>query len=208
MAQAKENKFYRTFVKGLITEASYLTYPEDSSLDELNTIPSRKGNRIRRLGFNYNLGNLVPRSYSGKQVQGEFTWNAVAGDSSISFLVVQNGPSVSFFDRSIAAFSDSLKSFIINLSAYCRPGISDASYTRCKFASGKGYLFIVGADIEPLVVSYNKETDTFSVTKIAILARDFEGVNDGLANDAEPTELSIAHYYNLLNQGWVSPNTG
>ena len=53
MPRAKATKLYRNFVKGLITEASELTYPENASIDELNTIIERKGNRVRRLGFEY-----------------------------------------------------------------------------------------------------------------------------------------------------------
>lgn len=208
MSQAKSNKLYRTFVRGLITEASFLTYPEDSSLDELNTVPSRKGNRIRRLGFNYNAGNFVTYPNQIAYAKNEFTWNAVGGNAASTFLVIQNGHDISFHDRRIASFANSLKSFRLDLNLYARPEVSDTSFSICKFASGKGYLFIVSPDIEPLVVSYNKATDTFTVTKVIIQARDFEGVNDGLTNDAEPTTLSNLHYYNLLNQGWVNPKSG
>jgi hypothetical protein len=38
--------------------------------------------------------------------------------------------------------------------------------------------------------------------------RDFDGVNDGLAIDQEPSTLSKEHHYNLMNQGWVSPGSG
>ena len=53
MSRAETTKLYRTFVKGMITEASPLTYPEDASYDEDNMILYRKGNRSRRLGINF-----------------------------------------------------------------------------------------------------------------------------------------------------------
>ena len=207
MGQSKANKAYRTFVKGLITEASYLTYPEDSSFDELNTVLSRKGNRTRRFGINYNLNNFFARSYVNTDAKTEYLWNAVASQASLAFLVVQNGSTINFFNRSMGAFAANVKPFSIDLNLYTRPGVSNVRTMQCKFTSGKGYLFIVGPDIEPLVITYNRDTDTITTTKIAILARDFEGVQDGLQNAEEPSTLSSAHFYNLLNQGWVSTTT-
>jgi len=203
LANASSNKLYRTFVRGLMTEASYLTYPEDASFDELNTVPSRKGNRVRRYGINYNPLNVVPRTYDKRQVKAEFVWRSVASNASLSFLVVQNGPEISFYDRSKQEFATSKKSFTINCNDYARPGASTSGTNICRFASGKGYLFIVNKDMEPLVVTYDKLLDDIKVTKIVILARDFEGLRDGLQNDEEPSTLSKEHHYNLLNQGWV-----
>ena len=208
MAQAKSNKLYRTFTKGLITEASYLTYPEDSSLDELNTVPTRKGNRFRRLGINYNVSNISYRpTYSDMAAKAEFVWRAVASTPELTFLVVQNGSNLSWFDRSKPDFAANKKSFEVDLNAYTRPGVADVTTKACRFASGKGYLFVVNPDIEPLVISYDKVTDSITTTKIAVLARDFEGLRDGLQNDEEPSVLSKEHFYNLLNQGWVSTKT-
>lgn len=204
MGQARTNKLYRTFVRGLITEASYLTYPEDSSFDELNTVPSRKGNRTRRFGMNFAAGNAVARSYDKRTAKNEFMWKAVSSDAGTNFLVVQDGSKVSFYDRSVSGFADSLLPFDINLNSYARPGVSDVSKNLCSFASGKGYLFIVSRDTEPLVVSFNKDSNTITITPIVILARDFDGLADGLQNDEEPFSLTKEHHYNLQNQGWVT----
>ena len=72
MSRAETAKIYRTFVKGLITEASPLTYPENASIDEDNMILYRKGNRSRRLGIDFESG------YSLLILDGES--DAVAGD--------------------------------------------------------------------------------------------------------------------------------
>lgn len=204
MSQAKTSKLYRTFVKGLVTEASYLTYPEDTSLDELNTVLSRKGNRTRRFGMNYNTGSSFPRPYDRSSAKTEYMWTAVAQKPGLSFLVVQNGADVRFFDRSIQGFIEGLKPFSINLQDYARPGVADVSRSICSIASGKGYLFIVSESIEPLVVEYSPATNALTITTIAILARDFEGLPDGLQNDEEPSTLTKEHHYNLQNQGWVT----
>jgi hypothetical protein len=205
MGQAKTNKLYRTFVKGLVTEASPLTYPEDTTLDELNTVPFRKGNRQRRYGINYNPSNSTPRPYDSTRAKSEFVWAAVAAKPALTFLVVQNDNEVSFYDRSQQAFAANKKAFTVDLNSYTRPGVSTAGALPCHFAAGKGILFIVNQDVEPLSVSYDPNSDSISVNKIVIQMRDYEGVPDGLANDAEPSQLSVAHFYNLLNQGWVAP---
>jgi hypothetical protein len=207
LGQAKTQKLYRTFVKGLITEASYLTYPEDSSLDELNTVPSRKGNRTRRFGMNYATGNASAVSYDPTTAKESFMWNAVASQAAKSFFVYQNGNELHFFDRSVPSFALSKLPFIMDLRLYARPGVSDVKTQSCRFASGKGFLFVVNPDCDPMIVAYDPSTQTFSVTRLTILARDFEGLFDGLSNDAEPTTLTKEHYYNLLNQGWVSPRS-
>ena len=207
MAQARSNKLYRTFVKGLVTEASPLTYPEDTSLDECNTVPSRKGNRTRRFGINYSASNSVSRSYDPSLAKAEFMWRAVGANPGLSFLVVQNGAEISFFDRTKTNFAANKKTFTINLNEYSRPGALSVAKNPCHFASGKGYLFIVNQDLEPLVVTYNVVDDSITVTKIVILARDFEGMRDGLQNDEELSTLTKSHFYNLLNQGWVSTKT-
>lgn len=203
--RAEGNKTYRTFVKGLITEASALTYPEDASYDELNTIITRKGNRSRRLGITYGAQAVDAANEVTDQsfAQTEFVWKAVGNNANTNFLIVQNGNIVSFYDLSGTTPLANKKSFTIDLDTYLRPGASTASTEQVQMTYGKGFLFIVSDKIEPLVVKYNKDTDTISTTQIAILIRDYEGLDDGLANDAEPTVLTKEHHYNLQNQGWV-----
>lgn len=204
MSQSKANKTYRSFVRGLMTEASPLTYPENTSFDELNTVLSRKGDRTRRFGFDYAAGNATPRTYSVATAKTEYMWTAVGGNPALSFLVVQDGSLITFYDRTVTGFAATKKAFEIDLNSYTRPGVATVTSTPCKFACGKGYLFTVNADTEPLVVTYDKASDNIGVTKLAILGRDFSGLRDGLANDEEPSILTKEHYYNLRNQGWVT----
>jgi hypothetical protein len=208
MARAEQVKLYRSFVKGLITEASYLTYPEDASTDELNTVPSRKGNRTRRLGIDYETGyTLQPVTLVDTDVINEFVWKSADQNPLKTFLCVQTGTTILFFDLFGEAISPSLKSFSLDLFDFAAPGASQAQIgsADCQFTSGKGFLFIANPYTEPLVVEYLPDTDTISAVPILILVRDFEGVNDGLANDEEPVTLSNEHKYNLMNQGWVTP---
>src|SRR5690606_11816118 len=54
----------------------------------------------------------------------------------------------------------------------------------------------------PILVKYNSETEEFTQVPIEIYIRDLEGIEDGLAPDTEPVDLSPEHAYNLKNQGW------
>lgn len=210
MARAKDVKLYRTFVRGLITEAGYLTYPEDSSSDELNTIPTRKGNRTRRFGIdfedNFEYKTLVT---SESDAIKEFVWKAADNVATQNFLCLQVGTTIHFFSLEENPVSDSYKSFTVNLLDYVATGASTSQVQTniVEMSSGKGFLFIVHPYVEPLVVEYDSETNTISVVKVIVQVRDFEGLNDGLANDQEPTTLSKEHHYNLLNQGWGLPGT-
>lgn len=211
MARAKANKLYRTFVKGLVTEASPLTYPEDTSYNEKNTILSRKGSRTRRKGQTYLLSSID----AGMEVtdwetsQTEFVWKAVGRNPNLNFLVVQKGNTVKFYDLAFSTNTEREKSFSIDLSLYARPGVTGeiTKSNLFQMASGKGYLYIVGRDIEPIYVEYDSTTDTISVYKIIILIRDFDGLKDNLTNDEEPTTLTKEHHYNLMNQGWLYGST-
>lgn len=210
MARAKANKLYRTFVKGLITEAGYLTYPEDASSDELNTVISRKGNRTRRLGIDYEDGYvLIDLAVDEGQVVNEFVWIAADRTAGKNFLCLQNGSVVNFFLLGQGAVSDSLESFEVDLSEYkvANASNSDIYNNYAQFSAGHGFLFIVHPYTEPLCVEYDKDTNEITIVRVVVQIRDFEGVYDGLANDEEPSTLSSEHHYNLLNQGWVAPGT-
>lgn len=207
MPRAQQNKLYRTFVRGLITEAGFLTYPEDASYDELNTVLFRKGNRARRLGQSYGANTFVPELEKEivTDACNEFVWKAVNNEPDTNFLVTQTGNIISFFDLADSDIAAAKKSYSLNLTDHLAPSFNSTASRQelSYFSSGKGLLFIVNKTCEPLVLEYNPDTDTFSVTEIKILIRDFDGLDDGLKNDEEPPVLTAQHHYNLQNQGWV-----
>jgi hypothetical protein len=99
MSRARTNKLYRTFNKGLITEAGYLTYPEDASTDELNTVISRKGNRTRRLGIDYEDDYVLTDVGITPDVAiNEFVWLSANKHPGSNFLVVQVGTVIHFLE--------------------------------------------------------------------------------------------------------------
>ena len=204
MARARTNKLYRTFTKGLITEAGPLTYPEDASTDELNTIVSRKGNRTRRPGIDYEDDFVMSDvDLSAEQAINEFVWISADKNSSANFLVIQVGYTIHFWSMDSVPVSDNKKSFTLDLRTYKPPTSGDLQITTtyAQFDAGAGYLFIAHPYVEPLCVIYDSVNDSFSVVRVVVQVRDLEGIYDGLANDQEPSTLSIEHNYNLLNQG-------
>lgn len=205
------NKSYRTFTGGLITEASPLTYPESASLDEDNTIIFKKGNRTRRLGFQ-GEDNFLQSSYSitasqlenGAEID-EHSWEAVNETGDTDLLVQRVGDFVYFYDHQDTELSRNLLPFSIDLRVYALNNSVEVFNSEISFANGRGLLFIVGERINPISVEFIPETNSIEVRRINIVIRDFIGVDDGLANDFEPTTLTAEHLYNLRNQGWVTP---
>jgi hypothetical protein len=211
--RASTNKLYRTFVKGLITEAGPLTYPADASIAEDNCVIYQAGNRSRRLGIDFEADsdistfNTPVENYNDIAVV-QFNWMSAGNDSTKNFLVTQIGRYVYFHDLSSSPLHEGEKSFVIDLNVYSVGGQPTAQ-TPLSFSAGKGHLFVVGQYTEPFLVTYNSTNDAFAVQQIYIQIRDFKGLDDGLANDEEPASLTAAHEYNLLNQGWFdSANAG
>lgn len=210
MPRSQATKLYRTFVKGLITEASPLTYPEDTSLDEDNTLLFAKGNRTRRLGAQLEDGYVLSAFQDADPATTpiiEYAWTSVNNDALTSFLCLQVGGTVYFYDLYSNPISDGVKGFTIDLATYAAAGATNIEKSPIQMTSGKGFLFIAGTKIDPLIVEYKTATDTIVVDKVTILIRDFVGVDDNLAVDEEPSTLSAEHHYNLLNQGWTDTNT-
>ena len=102
MATALE-KPYNTFVKGLITEASPLTFPENASIDEQNFVLNRDGSRSRRLGIDYeNLYALKSTGQSLSQLasgrQDLFRWDSPAGSADVTIGVVRSNEKLWFIN--------------------------------------------------------------------------------------------------------------
>lgn len=208
MARAETTKSYVSFVKGLITEADELTFPEDASADELNCILNKKGNRTRRLGFDFeNSHVLSTQNISLSDVQANAitsaVWKSVAGDGNLTFLVVQVGNTLLFYDTGSVPVSSGLKSFTLDISTYLAPSASLSELTQVEMASGKGYLFIASEKIEPIYITYDPDADTISVTEVDMRIRDLEGIDEvGVDVQDRPSILTTNHEYNIFNQGW------
>ena len=189
-------KTYNTFVKGIITEAGPLTYPENASLDEENFVLGRDGSRQRRLGMDFEDGfALHPVTLTSAQALSSTRWHNVANDPARQFVVVQSGTIFHIFDASAASISNTIV------------GTVDASSVltglrSIQADSLEGYLVFATGNRPVAYLSYDPADGSIDLTEINIQIRDFLGVDDGLAVDANPVTLSDPHNYNLRNQGW------
>lgn len=204
MPQSPTNKEYLTFVKGIITEASPLTFPENASIDEQNFVLERSGSRRRRLGMEYEdqhvlrdtgfTKNTVP--FIGISVH---LWDNINENSELSFYVVQLGSKLTFYDASSDIVSSSQRGLggpEIEL-----PGDPTLIWQSASIG-GRIILATGGTSVHSL--EYNEEFDIIEPVPHGLLVRDQWGVDDGLDNDFRPTVLGDLHKYNLLNQGWAA----
>jgi hypothetical protein len=123
MPRGQKDKLYRTFNKGLVTEAGFLTYPEDASIDELNTVLYRKGNRSRRLGIDFEEGStgFTVSGLSESSVTTEYLWKAPSNNAKLNMLVMQVGRYLLFFDLSVTPLSEGIKDFVVDLADFKSP---------------------------------------------------------------------------------------
>lgn len=197
------------FTKGLITEVTGVNSPENSVSQSIDVIYDRKGRASSRPSFRQEVDGTtidVSSELASGSVRNEFLWESVGGVGTRSYVVLQLGTQIKFFEGVTGALSSGLKAFSVNLLSYKISSFSDASVgnTPAAFTSGKGYLFVVHPMCEPIYIKYNQDSDTISVTQINIVIRDLQGVPDGLPVDTRPNSLSTAHHYNLYNQGWYA----
>lgn len=194
---------FNVFVKGLLTEASPLNFPENASFDEQNFELSRKGTRARRLGMALEPGNILINSSSSvasvKATQPvTFRWNNAGGDENLTMLVTQFENRLYFFDLQTEPLSAS--GFLTTITLNSFP--TDARYS---FASIDGTLVIAaGIDIICIVTFDN---NIFHAAYERILVRDTWGVEEQTFPQYETDisyrgDISSDHYYNLLNQSW------
>lgn len=191
------------FVKGLITEFTGLNFPEDAATDALNVRFTRTGALKRRLGIDLE-DEAVALTYSlSDGVIKEFVWHAVAKNGGFTFLVLQKGSVVHFFELDDADnLSLGIHPTSLDLNDFRVPGAPTPENTPCSFASGAGYLFIAHPNCNPIIVRWENEETDFQRAQINIRIRDFEGVEDSLKITENPATLTDAHHYNLKNQGW------
>src|SRR5687768_585412 len=91
-----------TFVRGLVTEASPLNFPENASLDEENFELLVTGARQRRLGLDFEenhrlLGGTTAENLKTDAVN-TYVWKSAGSVPDQDILVIQLASVLSFFD--------------------------------------------------------------------------------------------------------------
>jgi len=220
MGRAKTQVERNAFVRGLVTEASPLTYPENASLDEKNFVLNRDGSRQRRLGLDFeNTASLLDTGYNSTQFPDSaintFKWLNVNNDPALSFGVIQIGGRLWFVDLFKATLSINVKNSGNSFNLTRNNGATNINgFSQCQFAAIDGDLIVVSDELDnPIYIRYDESGDSFAQYDIDIEVRDIWGVRSLNAADLEllvdtrPNTLTTSHLYNLKNQGWKGDAT-
>lgn len=201
------------FVAGLVTDASPLTSPENSSYDEDNFVLNIDGSRSRRYGMDYefNFSNIqTDIAGSGEVAMGvtSYRWDNAGGDPSISILVIQLSNEIRFFNLDEADISISPRLF--HTEVMPNAGLS----MKASYAVVDGVLVVVNGSKEVYLFDYDVDANTISLQSRKLLIRDlfgvediYEGIDIGRGQDMQtrPANYTFAHLYNLRNQSWGVP---
>lgn len=203
MAQSLSQKTTNTFIKGLITEAGELTFPEGASVDELNCDLRRDGSRRRRLGVAIEASpSYSSWTVSDSDIINTGVWKNVGGSADLEFLVVQKSATLFFYNKSTAPFSAQLYTDSINLASHQISSGSAANF-KCQFASINGTLIVSSEGIETIVVSFdNSANPKFTASNITFNIRDFEFQGDVSDYDTETSSANSSRIYDTANAGW------
>lgn len=209
MARQRAPIEVNTFVQGLITEATPLTFPENASLDEDNFELLRNGSRRRRLGLDMEDGwrsvsSGQNNSGAGRLALSTYNWENAGGSSNKELIVIQVGRALIVFDTDISPLSSG---------EVYRSTIPNADPTQVfSFTVVDGILVCATGKEEIYRFIYsNGSIQRFSNR---LLIRDtfgvedkFEGrsIRDGNLVNFRPTALNFGHRYNLRNQSWAYP---
>jgi hypothetical protein len=195
---------------GLNTEASEVSFPDGYTTDEANYELLLDGSRRRRKGLAAETGGatLTTEALTSSEVTQSFLWKNVGGDPTKRFWVHKIESHLYFSDDTTAP-SSSWHSSSVDLDLY--NALTTMSTQPVDFTSGKGELFVAGANLsQALRISYDSSGDVFDVKQIDIQIRDFRDIDDGVPltytppDDGTPAiaEIDADHYYNLTNRGW------
>jgi hypothetical protein len=205
MPQSLTQKVVNTFVKGLITEAGELTFPENASVDELNCDLRRDGSRRRRLAAKVEDSRVLSsftvststRFHTGK-------WENVGGQSGLEFLVLQVGSTLRFYNKSNLPYSSHEIAETVDLSTYEVAGGVGAANANCQFASINGALVVSSPALNTIYIQRDNTTGTLTTTQITFRIRDFEWLGDKSTYTTEiaTASASTERKYDTANAGW------
>lgn len=198
-----------TFIRGLITEASALTFPENASIAEDNFVLSRDGSRHRRFGMDYEaLASVVDTGKTSLTFDdfyiGSEIWQNVNNDGTISFGMIQIGNEIWVVDLFATTLSLAIKNSGVSIKLDTTTiGYTVSGLKKISMAAVNGGLVITSPEFTlPVLLKYNQQDDEFILSDTKLLVRDIWGVYDSMNVDERPATIVSDHKYNLLNQGW------
>lgn len=194
------------FNKGLDTESNELNFSDGYSTDEQNYELLVDGSRRRRRGLQEESGGSAHDpgpNISASAIFQAYKWRSISGDPNENQIVYQMGSRLYFSDDA-ETISTTFNSSYLDLELRAAPNASqsDIAGEPVQFSQGRGYLFVTSRYLEPFYVEYDISADRYTSKQINILIRDFDGIEDGVGIDVQPTTLTEDHEYNLRNRGW------
>lgn len=202
----KGSKQYSTFVKGIVTEASALTYPENASLDESNFVLNINGSRSRRLGIDFEDSyvktdtGITTGTLNTQSILLTDLWTFTGSAGIKKILIVVFPGKIYFFDADASPTSASI------LNGGSALSIADINNKNCQIGSTSNTAIVAVNKRYIYRITYDDVADVFSYETVYINIRDLQGVDDALEVNERPVTLSVDHNYNLLNQGWSDTN--
>ncbi len=206
MPRAQNQEVHIAPIKGLITEASPFTFPENAFTEGFDIKLDTTSRLLRRKGFEYETSHTLTTSLAldSSSVVHEFVWKTAGGSGENNFVVVQLGATLHFFNMSTLPLSANKHATTVALSTYAVAGASSIESEHAFFANGDGVLFVFHPQCEPFYITYEDTADVIDSAQITIEIRDLEGVEDETTSTNDrPSSLTTLHNYNLDNQGWA-----
>lgn len=161
MARSKFNLPVFTFTGGKRSDQGPFI-GENNAAQVLNNFELlRDGSVRKRYGIDYEDGHITPSDLTRAQARydeapiGKYVWHNVEGDANKTFLVLQSGYTLYFFDASTDSTSQKLLDSI-DISRY----VTDKSQPTGKltFSDGKGTLLVAGEYLEPIFIEAREIT--------------------------------------------------
>ena len=201
-----------TSPNGLITEFPSILFPENATVDELNCVIDNNGKlRRRRFGFETEANGTLSSYTLGTGVVSETIWENVGGVADLSFLVLQVGQFLRFYDLSVLPLSDGEKSFTVNLASFSAGNGIGLGTNTIQADILDGVLVVAHPGTDLFYISYRSGSDSISSTRVRPRIRDFEYQTSEIETLSSEvgigTNLNAAErYWDTINSGWSTSN--
>ena len=177
-----------SFAKGFLTEYSALNFPSDASIDEENFVLNKDGSRQRRLGVETESGyesHSIGTSTFSKKVFQSFKWFNAGNNTNNEFIVIQCNNRIDIFDNTSTTLS------LTKVFSYTFPYLRNNQLLG--FASIEGLLVITTGNPEITIITYNDETEGFTVSTDKLLVRDLWGISETVGGSESPIDIPVTN---------------
>ena len=180
MPRQQARKQLLNFVGGLITEASPLSFPENTAKDIDNLNLNRDGSVQRRKGLDFEVNSQYsqiqfPESTFETDAISQHEWESVDGDDTLNFTAIQVGGDLYFHKLGEQTLSTSVLGYISLAPISTR---TDYRTYTVSTSTGKGKLFVCSPAISPCYIQYDADTGVFTGVKLTLQIRDTDGIDE------------------------------